>query len=93
MTYKTRKEKVGGTSKVTLVPPEKEASSQHMESSLRGLSNLSIPDDILNYGFDDPEALKFSSPVKGNAGVQLPVQGDTTPISKDKRTGPSGGTL
>ena len=88
--YKVHKEKVGGTSKVMPIPPEKEASSQHLESSLRGLSNLSIPEDILNYGFDDPEALKFSSPAKGHAGVQLPVQGDNTPISKDKRTGPSG---
>ena len=65
--YTVQKEKVDGTSKVTPTPLEKEASSQHLESSLRGLSNLSIPEDILNYGFDDPEALKFSLPVKGNA--------------------------
>ena len=82
LTYKIQKEKVGGTSKITLIPPEKEASSQHMESSLKGLSNLTIPHDILNYGFDDPEALKFHSPARGNAGVQPPVQGDNTPIKK-----------
>ena len=89
--YTVQKEKVGDTSKPTPIPPEKEASSQRLESSLRGLSNLSIPEDILNYGFDDPEALKFSSPARGNVGVQLSAHRDNTPISKDKRTGPSGG--
>ena len=91
--YKMRKEKVGGTSKITLVPVEKEASSSHLESPLKGPSNLTLPDDLLNYGFDDPEALKFHSPARGDTGVQAPVQGDNTPISKDKGTGPSGGTL
>lgn len=59
LTYKIGKEKVGGTSKVTFIPTEKEASSQHVESSLKGLSNLSIPDGLLNFDFDNPEAFKF----------------------------------
>lgn len=89
MTYKPRKKIVGGTSKVTLIPVDKEASSQHFESSLKGLSNLTIPEDLLNHGFDNPEALKLNSPTRGDTSVQAQDQGEKTPISKE--TGPSGG--
>lgn len=85
-----RKEKVGGTSKATPVQPEKEASSQRVASSLKGLSNLSIPDDLLNYDFDDPELFKFRSPVRGDAGVPALIQGEKTPVSK--ATSPSWGS-
>ncbi len=76
LSYKIRKEKVDGTSKVTLTPTEKEASSQHVESSLKGLSNLSIPDDMLNYDFDDPEAFKLHSPIRGDAGTLTQSEGE-----------------
>ena len=87
---KSRKEKAGGTSKVTPIQPEKEASSQRVGSSLKGLSNLSIPDDLRNFDFDDPKLFKFRSPVRGDAGVPAPIQGEKTPVSK--ATGPSGGS-
>ena len=76
---------------MSITPVEKEPSPQHLEGSLKGLSDLTIPKDFLDYGFNNLEALRIDSPGRGDEGVQAHPKERKTPISKAKGTGLSRG--
>ena len=89
--YRIKSRKTGKTSKLDITPDEPQPSPHQVESPLRGLTDLTIPSGIISFNFNDLEIGGTGSPPPVDDGSKRQKLGETTPQSKSKHTGSSGG--